>query len=260
MIAASPQQQKEHLVSKLAERIRNVTRLQSQPLGFVTARSAAQATMVLAATTQDARAAADLASRGADVVIVGSAGAPARPEAPEGVTAVLGAYVAGVEPDESKRFREAGFDFIIFDPDRAGATALLDETIGYVLRLPEDLTDLEVRALEGFRLDAIDIGAFAAPLTVRRQIGLQRLFALTRKPLMSAVMPDIAPAELQALRDTNVPIVTVDGSDAVATLRAKIDALPPRTRRKDENERMTPFVPHPSGHDEEEDEHDHDDE
>jgi hypothetical protein len=246
-------------VSKLADRIRNATRLQPQPLGFVTTRSAAQATMVLAVVTGDPAAAGELAQRGADVVIVGSPTSPARPEAPQSGAAILGAYVAGTEPDEAKRFREAGFDFVIFDPDRAGATALLDESIGYVLRLPVDLSDIEVRALEGFRLDAIDVGAIAAPLTVRRQINLQRLFALTRKPLLSAVAADISPAELQALRDTNIPIVTVDSADGVASLRAKIDALPPRTRRKDENERATPFVPHPAGHGEEEHEHDDDD-
>ena len=245
-------------MSKLSDRIRNATRVTPQPLGFVAARTASQATMVLAALAPDGGAAADLADRGAEVVIVGSANAPARPERIEGVEkAVLGAWISGTDEDEAKRFREAGFDFVVFDPDRASATAMLDETIGYVLRLPTELTDIETRALEGFQLDAIDVGEVGAPLTVRRQIDLQRWFALTRKPLMSKVSADISPAELRALRDTNVPVVVVEGRDAVESLRRKIDELPPRSRRKDED-RPLPFVPRTAAAGGEE-EHEHDD-
>lgn len=245
-------------MSKLSDRIRNATRVTPQPLGFVAARTASQATMVLAALAPDGGAAADLARRGAEVVIVGSANAPARAERIDGVEkAVLGAWIGGTDEDEAKRFREAGFDFVVFDPDRASATAMLDESIGYVLRLPAELTDIETRALEGFQLDAIDVGEVGAPLTVRRQIDLQRLFALTRKPLMSKVSADISAAELRALRDTNVPVVVVEGGDSVEALRRKIDELPPRSRRKDED-RPLPFVPRTAAVGGEE-EHEHDD-
>ena len=247
-------------MSKFSERIRKAQRFQPQPLGFVTARSAAQATMVLAALAPDAAAAAELARRGADVVIVGTPDAPARPEPPGDIgQAIAGAWVAGSGDDEAKRLREAGYDFVVFDPDRASAAALLDDSVGYVLRLPDDLSDLEVRALEGFRLDAIDIGMLGGPLTVRRQIDLRRLHTLTRKPLMAAVRADISPPELRVLRDTNVTVVAAADGDAVAALRARIDALPERTRRKDEGERMTPFVPHAASGAGEADEHDHDD-
>lgn len=247
-------------MSKLADRIRSATRIQAQAIGFAPTRTTQQATMVLAGVAPDAGGAGELAERGADVVIIGGPHAPTRPEAAPAAGAIVGAYIAGEQPDEAKRFREAGFDFVIVDPDRAAATALLDETIGYVLRLPSDLSDLEVRALEGFRLDAIDLGELASPMTVRRQINLQRIFALTRKPLIATVRADISAPEMQALRDTNVPVVAVSGgADAIARLRATIDALPPRARRKDDGERMTPFVPRAAGHGEA-DEHEHDDE
>ncbi len=247
-------------MSKLADRIRNATRLQPQGLGFMPARSAVQATMVLAALAPDASSALELGGRGADVVIVGSADAPAQLNGSVGGKEgpILGAWVAGRDADEAKRFREAGYDFVVFDPDRASATAMLDDNVGYILRLPSDVTDLEVRALEGFRLDAIDVGEIAPPLTVRRQIDLQRLFALTRKPLMSRVDAGISSGELQALRDSNVPLVAVDAS-GVEALRRAIDALPARTRRKDDGDRPLPFVPRTAGVGiEEDDEHEHD--
>lgn len=245
-------------MSKLGDRIRNATRPQAQAIGFVRAQAASQATMVLAAVASDAGQAAELSKRGADVVIVGSqaspAGAGSRVDAGD---AVVGAWAAGSAENEAKRFREAGFDFLVFDPDTAAATALLDEEIGYVLRLPADLSDVEVRALEGFRLEAIDIGAIGGALTVRRQIDLQRLFALTRKPLMATIPGAISAAELQALRDANVIVVVAGSADAVEPLRKTIDALPPRARRKDEHERVMAFVPRTApGAGEEGDEHD----
>jgi len=240
-------------MSKLADKIRKVTRTQSQPLGFGSARAAAEPTLVLAARCDDASSAADLARKGADVVIVGSARAPATPSAAASVKdAIAGAWVPGKAAGEAKAYADAGFDFVVFDPDRTAAIALLEEDAGYVMVLPPDLGDAETRALESFHLDAIDIGAMDGPLTVRKQIDLRRLFAMVRKPLMTTVRGDIAPAELQALRDTNVVVVVAEDAGAVERLRKTIDALPARRRHRESEERPTPLVPRTVGLDEEE--------
>ncbi len=245
-------------MSRFADRIRSATRAKAQPIGFVASRASNPATMVLVGTARDAAAAAELARRGADAVLLGTAEAPAAAGSAKGLGDVItGAWIAGKRDDEARQFREAGFDFVVFDPDRAAAAALLDDRIGYVLRLPAGLTDVEVRAVEGFRLDALYIGVLDGVLTVRRQIDLQRLFALTRKPLIASVRPSVSPAELQALRDSNVAVVVLEGADAIERLRKAIDALPPRSRRK-EDEHRTPFVPHTaavgSGEEDEDDE------
>lgn len=244
-------------MSKLADKIRNASRSEPQPLGFGSAKAAVAATMVLAGVAPDAQAAAELARRGADVVIIGSPSSPAAAASGKDVTgAVAGARIAGKAANEATAYREDGFDFVVFDPNSASATALLDDKIGYVLALPDDLTDNEVRTLESFQLDAIDVGALAGPLTVRRQIDLRRIFAMTRKPLMAAVDAAISVVELQALRDTNVLVAVVEGAQNVERLRKTIDALPPRSRRKDDD-RPTPLVPHNAMAEEESDEHDH---
>jgi hypothetical protein len=242
-------------VSKLAEKIRKVTRTQSQPLGFGSARAASEPTLVLAARCDDASAAAELARRGADAVIVGSAKSPAQAGSASGIKdAIAGAWLPGKTAGEAKAYREAGFDFIVFDPDRTAATAVLDEDTGYVMALPAGLGDAETRALESFQLDAIDVGKIEGPLTVRKQMDLRRLFAMTRKPLMAAVPGDIDAAELEALRDANVVVVVAQDAAAAERLRKTIDALPPRRRRKDED-RPAPLVPRATGVDaEEEDE------
>lgn len=243
-------------MSKLADKIRNASRSEPQPLGFGAAKAAAAPTMLLAGLAPDPQAAAELVRRGADVVIVGSPLSPAAAAGIDGKGAVAGARIAGKAANEAKAYREAGYDFVVFDPNSASATALLDEKIGYVLTLPGDLTENEVRTLESFQLDAIDIGTVAGPLTVRRQIDLRRIFSMTRKPLLASVDAAISVAELQALRDTNVLIAAVEGAENVERLRNTIDALPPRRRRKD-RDRPTPLVPHNAMVEEEEEEEEH---
>ena len=241
-------------MSKLADKIRKATRLSSQALGFGAVKASSEATMVLVGLAKDAASAGELATRGADVVIIGSRGAPAAATKP-GDGVVTGAWIAGSADNESSTYREAGFDFVVFSVD-AAATSLLDENVGYVIALPDDLTDNDLRTLEAFQLDAVDVGSIDGPMTVRRQIGLRRVHATTRKPLMATVTAAIGATELQALRDTNVIVVAIEGAVNVERLRKLIDGLPVRARRKDGDDRPTPLVPRTVGAEE----HDHGDE
>lgn len=235
-------------MSKLAEKIRKASLVSSQQIGFGTARASAQRTVVLLGLAREAKDAADLARRGADVVLVEKVGGGAAGEV------VAGAWLDG--SSDAKQLKQAGFDFVVFDPDKTPATAVLEEHIGYVIALPRDASDTDLRAIESFTLDAVDVGAVEGALTVRKQIDLRRVSALTRKPLLTRVKADISVDTLQALRDTNVSVVAVEG-DGVERLRKTIDALPPRTRRRDDGERPVPLVPHgPMGdgeHDDDED-------
>lgn len=228
-------------MSKLADKIRKALRYDAQPIGFMAARSAPGATMVLCGLAKDARDGAELARRGADVVIIGAGGRAAKPEGAADSGAIAGAWIEG-EADAAQ-YRDAGFDFVVFDPDRTASTAVLAEGIGYVIALPKDASDNDLRALEGFQLDAIDIGRIEGALTVRRQMELRRIFGLTRKPLLARVSGDLAGPPLQALRDTNVVIVAAEQGAEIEKLRKAIDALPPRARRRDDGDRPTPLVP-----------------
>ncbi|MDP9237865.1 MAG: hypothetical protein M3P30_10820 [Chloroflexota bacterium] len=245
-------------MSKLSDKIRKVTRLQSLAMGFGSMRNAVEPTMVLAALARDAQAAEEMGRRGADVVIVEANGAAPGPGiAKDG--AVVGARIAGRTDNEAKSYKDAGYDFVVFNPDEAAATALLEENIGYVMAAPADLSDTEWRTLEAFQLDAIDIGAIDGAMTVRRQIDLRRILGMARKPLMATVSGDISVAALQTLRDTNIVVVIAADGAAVEKLRKTIDALPPRSRRKDLDDRPLPLVPQSASvGDGDEPEHDHD--
>lgn len=240
-------------MSKLADKIRKAARLEQASIGFGAARSASDPTMVLAAQVKDAAAASDALKRGADAVVLGSHDKSASTNDGAAVKdAAAGAWISG--DADAKTLKDAGFDFVVFDPDKTASTAVLEENIGYVMRLPKDVAEQDLRAIADFQLDAIDIGRVDGNLTVRKQIELRRAFAYTRKPLMAAVSPDISARALQALRDTNVAVVVAEDAAAVEKLRKTIDALPPRSRRKDDADRPTPLVPRSAGGD-----HDHED-
>jgi hypothetical protein len=238
-------------LSKLADKIRKAARVDAQPLGFVTTRAAKEATMLLGAVAADGRAAAESAAHGADFVILTKAAAV---DGASAGSAIAGAVIEG--DADAKAYKEGGFDFVVFDPDKTSSTAVLEEEIGYVMIVPKDASDTDLRSVESFQLDAIHVGEIKGTLTVRRQIELRRLFGLTRKPLLAVVPADISVPMLQALRDTNVIAIAVEGAPSIERLRKTIDSLPPRARRKDD-ERPTPLVPRsPAGADEE-DEHEH---
>jgi hypothetical protein len=242
-------------LSKLADKIKAATRISAGGIGFGTTREAVEPTIVLVGIARDARDAADLQKRGAVAVVLTGA----RPENGGDVQdAIAGAAIAGKADDEAKAYREGGFDFVVFDPNQASATALLDEKTGYIMSIPKDFDEHDLRALEAFQLDAIDVGVIDGTLTVRRQIELRRVFGMTRKPLMARLKGDISSAELQALRDTGVVVVASDRADDVERLRKTIDGLPPRARRRDDD-RPAPFVPQAASGGDDDDDHDHDD-
>lgn len=232
-------------MSKLADKIRKTSRSEPQSIGFMATRAAKEPTMLLVGIARNASEGSDLLKRGADAVVVDGDG-----DAGDLKDAVAGAWLRAKA--DAKSLRAAGFDFVVFDPDATPSTAVLEEEIGYVLALPASLGDVELRTLESFQLDAINVGQVDAALTVRKQIDLRRVYALTRKPLMAGVPATISVEQLQALRDTNVAVVAVSGSDAVEKLRKTIDALPARVKRKDED-RPFPMVPRTTGADDEED-------
>lgn len=243
-------------MSKLSDKIKKVTRIQSQSLGFGSMRATSEPTMLLAAAAKDSQTAGELSGRGADVIIMeGVSGSPPGAAAAGGV--VFGARIEAKADHEAQACKDAGYDFVIFDPDRAAATALLEENIGYVLTAPRDMTDAELRTLESFQLDAIDIGQIDGSMTVRQQIELRRIYGMTRKPLMAAVRAGISATSLQALRDTNVVVAIAEDAGAVEHLRKTIDALPPRARRKDGEDRPVPLVPQSAGVGDGDDDHDH---
>lgn len=244
-------------MTKLADAIRRSQRIEAAPMGFGAARPATRPTIVaggLAAASESLQAYKDA---GADVVVIDARTTPlseadAKKLAADGQGLVLG--VLG-DAANATALREAGFDFIIFSPDSTAAAALLDEDLGYVLALPEQPGELFLRSLESLSLDAVYLESIPSPLTVARQLELNLLGLLGRKPLMALVPAGISGDDLRCLRAAGAGVVLAAGADAVRALKEAVAALPPRKSRKEEARTVSlPRGAVPTDDDEEDDE------
>src|SRR3990170_4291672 len=103
----------------------------------------------------------------------------------------------------------AGADSLVLEPE-APASALLDEDVTLLLRLRQELTDVQLRTLDALPVSALYVEREAGPITIWRQMELQRISGLARKPLALRVQPDARQQDLLALREAGVALLTVD--------------------------------------------------
>ncbi|MGB6895316.1 MAG: hypothetical protein WBF37_05160 [Dehalococcoidia bacterium] len=252
-------------MSKLAEKIRRVTMGEPTPIGFGAAGRARTATMLLLGLAADrwAERASQAASGGVDALILAFGdGALKKGELQDAVKAAgdmpCGVQLGQADPEVIERLREAGVDFVVFEAERTTAASLLGETLGYVLHLREEMSDVYLRTLEPLPLDAILLPSPEGSLTVRAQMELQRVAGLARTSLIVTVPPSTGPAELQCLRDVGVAGVAVDlglpgGVEALPALRQGIEGLPAHRRRREEHwESLLPSMAPQAAEEEEE--------
>jgi len=257
-------------MSKLANKIRKITRMEPAPLGFGAAVARARPPGLLLMVHGPAsgmRSPANLTDSGLDALLLSltpeKEGAEAARWAKAAGDIACGVLVPTAAGETVAALKQTGFDFLAFEAESASADVLLDTEMGYVLRLTSDPSDVILRAMADFPLDALWLGHWRGPLTVQSQLELRRIYLLARTPLLVPVRADIGAGELESLRDVGVVGVAVDGHesgawDRLPGLRKAIDGLPPpRTRRREERpEAVLParqLVP-ASGEDEEEEE------
>lgn len=229
-------------MSKLSDRIKRAARSEPASFGFTAAASRAKAPSLLTIVrlaSGEAGKAGDAAKAGADAVIVSG---------DAGKLKDAGQAVLGAAPDKTDRktvaaLRDAGADFVVISRD-AMAEGLLEERVGFVLELREDVEDTQLRLLGELSLDAIIVPAPKSPVTVDGLLGLRRTAALGRAPLLVEDDGSADASYLQMLRDSGVAGVVL-GASAIAKLgdvRGRIEALPPRGKRR-EQDREAPLVP-----------------
>ncbi len=227
-------------MTKLADAIRRSQRIEAAPMGFGAARSAPKDTMVVAALAEASADLSALKDAGADVVLIDARGhALTDADASKlGATAnglALGLLATGVDAARAQSLHGAGFDFLAFDADTTPAAALLDEDLGYVMALPEEPEEMFLRSLESLSLDGLFLERLPAPLTVARQLDLNRISLLARKPLICQTNADVGADELRCLRGAGAAVVaTTGGAAAVKQLKETVGSLPPRRTRREE--------------------------
>lgn len=226
-------------MSKLADRIRRVSRTAPAPLGFTAAAATPQQPTMLCLVRlsgPDGGKAAEAGARGADGVIVDGLDAGRAPELVARAKGVIvGARLGRAGRPEAAALRQAGVDFLVVD-SAAAAEVMLEEGLGFVMALGKDADDATLRLLGDLSLDALLLGAQEAPMTVGRLLEVRRLAALARTPLLVEVTAGAEAAHLQVLRDSGAVGVVADGSalGRLEALRRTIASLPARRRRREE--------------------------
>jgi hypothetical protein len=148
---------------------------------------------------------------------------------------VLGLLASSLDGAQPANLKASGFDFIVFEPDTTPASALLEEDIGFVLTLPSQADELFLRSLDSLSLDALYLETLPSPLTVARQLELNRIGMFARKPLICLVQPDVTAEDLRCLRAAGCPVVVATGAEAAKSLKETVMSLPPRKTRRDES-------------------------
>lgn len=232
-------------MSEFSRRIRRAMRTEPAPMGFGAASRPPAPTMLVLAVARSADEATAAAKAGADAILVeGVATAALSGVCKQAQGTPCGARAEQADQKTVAAAREAGVDFLLVEPDRTAAAALLDREVGFVLDLREELTDVQLRTLDGMNIDAIWLGSLDGPLTLRRLMELQRVSGLSRKSLAVFVPGEIESSDLEALRAAGVAVVAVDAAKkgGIEAMKQAVAALPPRSSFRAE-ERPTALVP-----------------
>jgi hypothetical protein len=260
-------------MSRIADKIRRATRIESSPIGFAavaTARKQPSLLLGVQLPFEQREKVEESLSQGADTVILGPITAKAPADtfdawAKSSEKAALGIWLGDASDEDIAKAKDAGIDYAVISLNSSAITTLHDE-LGYMLIAQEDLPDSTLRMLEGSPVEAIIVDTGRGPSTLRKQLELKRLASFSRLPLFLRIEAEPSPKALEAYREVGVVALLFDGSqkDALSllsSLRKTVDALPPRKRGRDDGfearlpavDRSRPVQPEQEEEEEEED-------
>jgi hypothetical protein len=257
-------------MSKLLDKLNQVSRAAPQPVGFRTSQVAStkpRLVLIASLAQADLDHPSDYMS-GADAGILRvpklNSAAKARQKLAEAVPDIpWGSWLTDSAPDATIPTSSIGGDFVVFP----GATPLAifqDEKIGKVLEVDPALTEGSLRAANELPIEAVLIAGEPGPfLTWQHLMLFQRLSNAVTKPLLVSIPAGITSAELQALWEAGVDAVVAQVEagepERIKGLRQLIDGIDYSSRRK--RGRVEPSLPHisrgtniPEEEEEEEDE------
>ena len=248
-------------MAKLADLIQRAWRPTSAPLGFASARTKATPSMIIVAQINAGwkAAASDAIAAGASVILL--SGSPKENDIKAAAGAGAGSPCGLIANDAAKldALRESGIDFVVLD-NQAPAGALQNEDLTFLLKVSEELSDVQLRTLDSLPVDALVLETPPGTLTIGRQMELQRITGLARKPMLMSPAADVSRDDLLSLRDAGVMLLAVDmsasdGAKTIGQLAKLVKALPPR-RLRPRGEKGEVSLPTPSQSHEEHDDED----
>lgn len=233
-------------MSRFIDKLKRVSQVTPQPMGFRAAQSASGKPRILLTASlaqADIDSVADrVAGADAGLLRIGrlSSGAKAFGKVSQTVSDIpWGGWLEDIAEGEVERIAKIGFDFVVFS-DRTPLAILKDEKVGKILEVRESISEGLLPAIDGLPVDAVLVAGEQAgeyALTWQHLMFFQRCADLLTKPLLVSVPSNVSANELQALWEAGVSGVVVSVSTEqpvgrLAELFQIIDKLVLPSKRK----------------------------
>ena len=232
-------------MSRLVDRLQQVSEGAPQPLGFVpAARQERALPLVLIAQVSKPgdKVTAAAAESGAEFVIVPfEASGRAKPKAPAGIgEAPWGVRAGELSEAAHAQLKEAGCDFVVIDAEGTPVRLLGDEDVAAVAVAPAGAEDRLLRALDALPCEAVLVDVEPnGTLTLGEMIEYSAVATGLSQTLLAPAAASWGRGEFEQLRDLGfsgivVTVRTVEEARALADVRDAIRQMPNRSRRRDE--------------------------
>jgi len=233
-------------MSRLIDKFHQASKATTPPMGFRTARPAAEAPKMILIAGMEAGATGNPSDyiQGADAVVIRFDKAPPTAKALQKITSALPDIPWGIYGAE-----EAGADFVLFAADSQVTQTPGDQMTGKILQVESAMDDGLLRAANDLPVDAVladDIFQGKEPPVWHEMMIAQHLANMFSKPLIVPASAGIGEKELKILWDAGVDGIIVEADTArengFKDLRQLIDTLPARSGRK--HGKISAVLPH----------------
>ena len=259
-------------MSRLIDKLVQVSQVASQPLGFGRTQSVSRPKMLIIASLAEAdigNSSDRVAGADAGLLPVARPGSGVKrlKEVCQAMPAIpWGGRLKNIGRAGVKQVVEAGGDFVVFPAANTPLRILEDDKVGRILEIEASLEGGLLRTVDELPADAVLIASEQQgehSLTWRHLMSFKRFADLLTKPLLVPIPSDVTANELQALWETGVDGVVVEveaGQPAgkLKELRQMIDSLDLSSHRKrGKTEALLPYAGSEAGivtEDEEEEE------
>jgi hypothetical protein len=227
-------------MSKLIDKLRKLSQMMPQPMGFRTSKPAEAEAKLLIIGRVKINTAATTAkiNTGADAVLFSIEKSETLVKDIQKTVKAVGDVPWGVYLEEVgdnvAGLIEAGCDFVVFSPTSRIPDIPQDEKIGKILQVESSMDDGLLRAVNDLTADAVlvtDTLDNDETLTIHRLMIYRHLAYFIAKPLIVPATENTTEAELKALQVAEIDGVLAEGDD-LKELRKTIGKLPARTVKK----------------------------
>ena len=221
-------------MSKLLEKLEQISKGNAKPLGFAAAaaRSKLANMVIIAAVDGNDKAAVTAAKEYADAILMNSL---AGKNTASKSNLPWGAPVSETTDKQPLAIKESGCDFILLNTQDSPIALLQEEKLCRMIEIDPAMPDGLIRATNQLPVD-IALIAGDTSISMKRLLACQHIANLVGKYLLLRIPLETSKEDLREMWETGITGVVVpvtgDAKKELATLRQSVDALPASRRKR----------------------------